>query len=452
MTDFKNLLCGALAIAAVITVPAANLQAEMCANDVVPSATLLVPYFEVDLNQVDGRTTLISINNSEPQPLLGHITLWTDWSQPTIDFDVFMTGYDVITLNMRDVFNGNIPITADEQSDPMDDISPHGDHPEWDDSFDLCENFFPFFNNPVITGTLLERLVNGHTGVDVLGQGCMGSPTGDNVARGFVTVDSARRCSVEYPSDLGYFSGADPVANDRNALWGDFFLVNPAAASAVGAPLVHIEADPFFDTQASESGYTFYGRYTQSAGGSDHREPLASAWGVGYSIDSEAGAATDLVVWRDVSTSDIETGPFYTCGEGPSWVPLNTDPMTCFDEQENFVEVCLTGDCLPVAAQRVAMGTGDLATPFDAGWCRVDLTTRDPDGGDDVDYPVGDPIGEMGQGWVGALYTLGGLYSGGLTAVQLDSACESSFGTNLLGLFRDGFESGDSSFWSSSVP
>ncbi len=427
-----------------------SLHAEMCANDVVPAATLLVPYFEVDLNQVDGRTTLISINNSGPQPMLGHITLWTDWSQPTIDFDVFMTGYDVITLNMRDVFNGNIPITADEQSDAMDDISPHGNHPEWDGSFGDCENFFPFFNNPVIVGNNLERLINGHTGVDVLGQGCMGSATGDNVARGFVTIDSARRCSIEFPNELGYFGGIDPVADDRNALWGDFYLVSPESATAVGAPLVHIEADGSFDDKGSPSGYTFYGRFTQGVGATDHREPLGAAWGAGYSINSEAGAATDWVVWRDPSANDVDY--FYTCGEGPSWVGLNTDPIPCFDEQENFVEVCLTGDCLPLATQRTPVGDGDLATPFDAGWCRVDFTTRDPDGGDDVDFPVGDPNGELGQGWVGSLYSLDGVYSGGLTAVQLSSACETAFGTNLLGLFRDGFESGDSSFWSSSVP
>ena len=427
-----------------------SVQAEMCANDVVPAATLLVPYFEVDLNDTNGRTTLISINNSEPQPLLGHITLWTDWSQPSIDFDVFLTGYDVITFNMRDLFDGNIAITADQQSDPMDSISPHGNHPEWDGNFTDCENFFPFFHNPVLTGSLLERVVNGHTGVDVLGMGCMGSNAGDNIARGFVTLDSTDRCSLEFPSDPGYFGSPGSPANDRNALWGDFFLVDPASATAVGAPLVHVEADASFDTGASASGYTFYGRFTQGSGGVDHREPLGSAWGVGYSIDAEAGAATELVVWRDASSSDVDT--FYTCGEGPSWVGLNTDPMTCFDEQENSVEVCLSGECLPLATQRVAVGSGDLAPPFDAGWCRVDFTTRDPDGGDDVDYPVGDPIGEMGQGWVGTLYSLDGLYSGGLTSVQLSSACDSAFGINLLGLFRDGFESGDSSFWSSSSP
>ena len=438
-----------LAVVILLALPAPS-RAVVCANDTVPAATLLVPYFEVDLNNVDGRNTLISVNNAGPQPILGHITLWTDWSQPTIDFDLFLTGYDVVTLNMRDVFDGNVPITADEQSDPSDTISPHGNNPAWDDSFTGCENFFPFYVNPVITGNNLIRLVNGHTGVDVLGEGCMGSTTGDGVARGFITIDSANRCSVEFPSDLFYFDGADPVANSTNSLWGDFFLIDPSNNRAVGSPLIHVEADAGFDINSTPSGYTFYGRYTQDQDGSDHREPLGSRWGVGYSINESAGAATDLLVWRDVSSRDVQT--FYGCGQGPSWVGLKMDPIFCFDDQEAAAEICTGGDCLPLATQRVSVGSGDLAPPFDAGWCWIDMATRDADGGFDVDYPVDDPDGELGQGWVGALYTLGGLYSGGLTQVQLGSACDSQFGVGLLDLFRDGFESGDVSDWSSSTP
>src|SRR5258708_1840618 len=74
-----------------------------------PAATLLVPYFEVDLNDPSGRTTLVSVNNAAPRPTLARMVLWTDWGIPTLAFDVYLTGYDVQTFNLRDAFNGQPP-------------------------------------------------------------------------------------------------------------------------------------------------------------------------------------------------------------------------------------------------------------------------------------------------------------------------------------------------------
>ena len=100
--------------------------AEICTIDDVPAATLLLPYFEVDLANPNGVTTLFSINNASASAALAHVTLWTDESVPTLDFDVYLTGYDVQTLNVRDIFNGILPRTADDGSDPSDTISPQG--------------------------------------------------------------------------------------------------------------------------------------------------------------------------------------------------------------------------------------------------------------------------------------------------------------------------------------
>ncbi len=66
-----------------------------------------------------------SLNNSRATAALAHVTLWTDWSQPTAEFNVYLTGYDVVTINLRDVISGgNIPITADDGSDPTDSDQP----------------------------------------------------------------------------------------------------------------------------------------------------------------------------------------------------------------------------------------------------------------------------------------------------------------------------------------
>src|SRR5689334_9397719 len=108
-----GLLLGALPSAAVI-----------CTIDDVPAATLLLPYFEVDLASTTGVNTLFSINNASATAAVAHVTLWTDQSIPTLDFDVYLTGYDVQTISVRDLFNGNLPRTADRGADGSDANSP----------------------------------------------------------------------------------------------------------------------------------------------------------------------------------------------------------------------------------------------------------------------------------------------------------------------------------------
>jgi hypothetical protein len=81
-----------------------------------PAATLLIPYFEVDLGDANGQTTLISVNNASSKSTLARVVLWTDWGVPTLAFDVFLTGYDVQTLNLRDLFQGNLPNTGPDAS------------------------------------------------------------------------------------------------------------------------------------------------------------------------------------------------------------------------------------------------------------------------------------------------------------------------------------------------
>ncbi|HXO29718.1 MAG TPA: hypothetical protein VOA80_20365, partial [Thermoanaerobaculia bacterium] len=51
-------------VLAVLLLAAAPAMAVICTIDAVPAATLLLPYFEVDLNNPNGLTTLFSINNA----------------------------------------------------------------------------------------------------------------------------------------------------------------------------------------------------------------------------------------------------------------------------------------------------------------------------------------------------------------------------------------------------
>lgn len=426
--------------------------AEMCTIDAVPAATLLLPYFEVDINDPLGVNTIFSINNASAAPALAHVTLWTDWSQPTIDFDVFLTGYDIQVVNLYELFTtGNIPITADEQSDGLDTISPHGTegttHPEWDGSFADCGSFFPFFANPMITGGNFDRLVNGHTGnpVGAIGGGCMGATYGDDIARGYITVDSAVRCSTEFADEDGYFGGLDPVANNSNQLWGEYFIIDRNNAFAEGDNLVHVEAEDGFVGDAN--GYTFYARYTEDEGHADNREPLGATWAARYLNVAAFSGGTDFTVWRDSTSSEISSVG-YNCvsndasSGGPDWFPLNEVQVVAFDEVENAIELCFSGPggvisppddafdppCFPLETQRIAstnLGFRGISSPWDAGWMYLNLAV----GSDLTDiYPEDfDPnYADGAQSWVSVSHSANGLYTVGLQAIELTSACSDS--------------------------
>lgn len=428
-----------LLLALLLIAPASASRADVCTTDAVPAATLLVPYFEVDVLDQDCITTLFSINNASETPTLAHVTFWTDWSIPTVDFDVFLTGYDVYTINLQDIFRGIIQITADEQSDPDDTISPHGglysNHPEWDGSFTTapnCANFFPFFENPMIQGFRLDLLRNGHRGLPVqFGDGlCIGAvPTHKpNHARGYITIDNAVRCGLEDPTSPDYFGGANPVASNVNQLWGDFFLVDPPNNYAIGEPMVHIEAG---EDIASQTGYTFYGRYNAGTG-IDQREPLSTIWALRYLNGGNFDGGTDLLVWRD--STAFNTG-FFTCGVGPNWHPLNETQVVAFNESEDAVELCFDPGggvisppdpsvdpaCFPLETQRTLVGEGDLDPPYTSGWMYLNLNVDDVGVTGDVDFGAN---GDIAQSYVIAQSSASGRYSIGLEAVELANACD----------------------------
>ncbi len=82
--------------------PATTNNDDSCDIGTAPAATLLLPYFEVDENRT-GETTLFTITNVSQYPAIAHVVLWTDYSYPVIDFNIYLTGYDVQSINLTDV-------------------------------------------------------------------------------------------------------------------------------------------------------------------------------------------------------------------------------------------------------------------------------------------------------------------------------------------------------------
>lgn len=475
--------------------PAGPALAELCSLDAVPAATLLLPYFEVDLDDPAGVTTFFSINNAEGAPALAHVVFWTDWSYPTLAFDVYLTGYDVVSINVRDVFEGKIPMTADAPNDPQQADaatrcgvrSPcggvHSENRHWDDAnaedageqgFPFCDQVLPAYDNPVLVSEALDVLVRSHTGRAVAAlDACVGEDYGDNVARGYVTVDSVSECSLALrPTDAGlggtpYFvDGGLGVANDRNQLWGDWSLVDPTNHFAQGDTLAHIEAHDEFDAARiplihpatretamvvdQVTGRTFYGRYFQDpADGRDNREPLGTIWAARY-LNGPAFDDTQFLVWRDPNAVDLEPvpngEPDAWCTSRPSWFPVNETEVLAFNESEDAVEVCrfaggvITPDfedpaCFPWATGRYGAGAFPLDVPFNFGWMYLDLNVAMPDLSGD---PFAMTEGEIAQSYVTAIHRALGTYSVGLQAVELHDACE-----DVLGHLNGTVENGD---------
>ncbi|HTG35507.1 MAG TPA: hypothetical protein VLB76_21515 [Thermoanaerobaculia bacterium] len=410
-------------------VAAAPARAVICTVDEVPAATLLLPYFEVDLDNRWGSGTLFSINNASATAVLAHVVVWSDLSVPVLDFNIYLTGYDVQTILLWDVLQGNLPRTASDGQDPTDTISPQGDFSQ-DINFASCTGLLPA---PQLPASFVEHLRLSLTGQasPVLGGRCAGRAFGDNIARGYITVDTVNNCTLRFPGDPGYFgSGGTGDATNQNVLWGDYFYINELQNFADGNPLVHVEASAT-DPQTSVAGqYTFYGRYVGWTA-ADNREPLATSFATRYVTGGTFSGGSDLIVWRD---SKVNQAPF-TCpvspGLRPAWYPLGQEGIVIFDEEEQpqvaqsfpvSPQPPQTGLIpFPAEAQRTVVGGADLPVPFAFGWLYLNLNTAVAAAGAN---PPEDP--SAAQAWVTVQMKAQGRFSVGFDAIQLDSACLAS--------------------------
>jgi len=100
-----------VAVVAAALLAASPASALRCDTDVVPAATL--PYFEVSLERPKSLTTLFSVTNVEADPALVKVVLWTDLAVPTLSFEVYLAGFDVQILNLKDLLlEGRLPVTG----------------------------------------------------------------------------------------------------------------------------------------------------------------------------------------------------------------------------------------------------------------------------------------------------------------------------------------------------
>jgi hypothetical protein len=359
-------------------------------------ATLLVPYFEVDLSNPNGRNTIFTVNkggrvdtvsfnggpdnpnNNVPTAVLAHVTIWSDLAVPVFNFNIYLTGYDVETVNMRNVLAGALPRTASAGQDPSDLISPKGSKSQ-DINFASCTSQLPPAGLSALQISNLTAALTGNAAPTM----CSGINHGDNVARGYVTVDTVNNCTQKNAGDQGYFAaGGTGDATNQNHLTGEVYYVDPSNSISRGGNVVHIHSpesgitDPIVTTSGN---YTFYGRLNGFTA-VDQREPLSTSFSARFNpggaanswrIPTPAAARATLIVWRDPK---VVQAPF-ACGEEiPAWYPLGQESITAFDEQEHPQSI--TGVTpFPAATQMVQIGSATLPVSFTSGILWLNLNT-----------------------------------------------------------------------------
>jgi hypothetical protein len=399
--------------------PATLENNDSCDISVTPAATLLLPYFEVDLENGSGETTLITITNVKSAAQVARVTLWTDRSYPVVTFNIYLTGYDVHSLNLYDVLAGGAigpifgtgklvsPIGARSRSNPL-----------LDDSH--CGIIAPYLNAATMARMQEAFTLGRITGV------CNEVGNIHQNAVGYATIDVVGNCDATGPHDPGYFTR--DLRYD-NVLTGDFLQINSEENYAQGSPLVHIRAMPEGSTpqiRAALSRYktnfsrTFYGRF-QSL---DHpvldaRQPLPSTFAARWINGGPGSLQTSLKIWREGITKQSANCEAYRTNE------LEMAENIAFDQQENG-EGNAPEDCNilcigpePIVSPntaRIGVEPGSDIFPQSvlstttSGWMYLNLDDKNAGNG-------------AQQGWVVASMRAEGRYSVDFDAAWLGNGC-----------------------------
>jgi hypothetical protein len=330
--------------------PSTTNNDDSCDIGTAPAATLLLPYFEVDFKspQTTARTTLFTITNVSNLPQIAHVVLWTDWSFAALDFNIFLTGYDVQGINLYDIFSrGQIaPPSGTSASTTVPTNPTAGSQPAANNananitSLANCSSLASVLP-PGIVADLDSVFTTGKSTGNLCSNGATVGGTHAN-AVGYLTVDVVASCNTSLVAlDPGYFTSATfgGILFD-NVLIGDYQDINPNPATgnfAGGNPMVHIRAVPEGGPAGScpapgctNLPYTFYDRYTPAANSHiDRRQPLPALWAARYIAGGTGAFNTNYKIWREGSV----VAQCSSSMSANSVIPVTE--IVRFDEHEN---------------------------------------------------------------------------------------------------------------------
>ncbi|MCU1347879.1 MAG: hypothetical protein JWO56_909 [Acidobacteria bacterium] len=349
-------------------------NATSCDLSTTPAATLLLPYFEVDIHQAvnDATNTIFAVVNTVRTPQIARVTLWTDQGYPVLWFNLFLTGYDVQSISLYDVLSrGAIPITSSAMA--------HGARSSANGTNAHVTNLESCASpGGMLDASSLEAIQAMLTTGVRAGSTCRIG--GDHAhATGYITIDLVSSCSAVSPLDPSYY--AQVILFD-NVLTGDYERIAPERTTgnfAGGSPLVHIKAVPEGGDSSSyitELPYTFYDRFTGlSARRVDRRQPLPSSFAARFIQGGTGQFFTDYMVWRESSTAPASMISS-TCSTAAAAMPVSS--AVRFDENENPTVAASGLIALPSASLVSTSGTTfpPLAGATLSGWMMLNLDNR----------------------------------------------------------------------------
>jgi len=352
--------------------PSTTNNDDSCDISTAPAATLLLPYFEVDIsnnNQATARTTIFTITNVSNIPQIAHIAIWTDWSFPVLDFNVFLTGYDVQSINLYDILNRGIiaptalppsqaggtsnttPVGRNNGGNTPNTFSLSANNITGNPNFGLnggkaatdCANLVGSIANLPLFRDVQTALTTGVYPTTCTSAQRVGGTHANAI--GYITIDVDSDCTTTLPNSRDYF--AAEILYD-NVLIGDYQDINPNPTTgnfAGGNPLVHIRAIPeggpaaSFATVTSNLPFTFYDRYTATGGTAisagaprnvDRRQPLPSTFAARYIQGGTDQFSTNFKIWREgINVAGCATALLNS--------NLAVSEIVRFDEHENFL-------------------------------------------------------------------------------------------------------------------
>jgi hypothetical protein len=309
---------------------------DSCDIIVLPAATLLLPYFEVDLDDPNGETTLFTVTNVTNVDRIARVTLWTDRAYPVIAFNIYLTGYDVQAINLFDVIaRGRIAPDAGTGTA----VSKRGTYSDQNFEIDLtgCGRLPGALDALSIT-RMRSAFLNGSIPASGATPACNQAGGVHENAVGYATIDVVRTCSSYSPDEPLYW--VEDIAFE-NVLTGDTQQVDSKNNFAQGNPLVHIRAIPEGGTPAQrrarpaafDAGFprTFYSRYQKANEPRfDGRQPLPSAFAARWIAAAPNSFQTSLKVWREGNT-----GSGASCADYNTEKDLEVGEIVRLDEAEN---------------------------------------------------------------------------------------------------------------------
>lgn len=360
----------------------------MAMMDPRAAASLVLPYFEVSLDEQNEAQTQFTIVNNTASAGLALVTLFTDRGVPTRTFNVYLTGYDIAVVDLRMLFLGGLDSrSASAGQDPQGSISSQGPISQ-DINFASCNGTLPA---PVLDEEAIAFLRAAHTGqpTDEWGGNCGGRDLDDGIARGYIVIDDMVQCLAEPVSEVFLASGS---IGSRDNFSGSFEVRNRTDGFSYGGPLIALHE---VSTHLTAGDMTFYGWLGAWAlSGQSRREALPNKWRVPF-LNSAATGSTELIVFRPVH----RTATPYACNAVPASFSGGVASLTAYDVAQNSTAV--TGFVPGFVAGRVPVGAGGIVTPYASGSLEIDFDFVE--GG-----AAASPVPGAHMGFIGAVHRVAG--------------------------------------------